>query len=891
MRPYLVRLTLLAAWLVVLSAASLAPGSARATEAPEATDTGLEPLPLVRAPELVEFVQADYPPEALEQQLEETVTLEIEIDEEGNVVDVQVPDPVGHGFDEAAARAARQFRFSPAEDEQGPVPVIIEFEYGFVLDAAEREGAVPEESPEESSTPLPVNLDGMLLEMGTRRPLPDFPVLLPSQEGFQTTTDEEGRFAFRGVPPGTVTLRAAMPGYRPVERELEIREGERTSITLYVRNLSYRDNELVGVYRRKQEEVTRYTLTMEEVKRVPGTFGDPVRVIQSLPGAARSPFGTGALVIRGANPEDTAVYIDGIRVPLIYHLGGIVSVINADLVESVDYLPGGYGVGYGRSLGGVVDVNTRSTYPEQHHAVWSTDLLDSGGLVEGRAGREDRWGYAVAARRSYVDLFIPLFTAGSQYVIEPRWFDYQAKVQRLDLDRGRLDFFLFGFEDVLNVATPDDVAQGTDADAQGDLVSRYSTHRMLANWEHPLGEELELHFTPSFGVDVGEYGLGYDFAGSEEQYLVELRAELPWQPSEAFTLVPGADFIGGTYDFAVEMPFDPFSFADYSPLSEREPWSLEDAGTVLGPDFYLESRLRPLQDPETLLVTAGLRSNYTALEGGFDGWAWEPRGAFRWQLWEQSVFKGSAGLYHQPPMPWEMYRPDGNVQVDYERAWSATVGWEQSVGDALQAEAEVFYKWLDQQLVINWDLQDYSDPYFLNDGVGRVYGAEIIIQRPPVHPLYGWISYTLSRSERNDDPTGDGSWYLFELDQTHILVLVAAWRLPRDFEISIRGQYVTGNPTTPYAGGVYDIDQNFYWPYQTAAYNSQRLPDYSALDLRFEKLFTFRHWQLAAYVDLIHVLHGVNPEFVRYNYDYTESVYVQGLPFIPNPGFDAEFWF
>ena len=69
---------------------------------------------------------------------------------------------------------------------------------------------------------------------------------------------------------------------------------------------------------------------------------------------------------------------------LIYHLGGYVSVLNADLIDQVNYLPGNYGVQYGRSTGGVVDVTTKSDYPEQARISWSTDLLDSGGLIQGR---------------------------------------------------------------------------------------------------------------------------------------------------------------------------------------------------------------------------------------------------------------------------------------------------------------------------------------------------------------------------------------------------------------------------------------------------------------------------------------------------------------------------
>ena len=82
-------------------------------------------------------------------------------------------------------------------------------------------------------------------------------------------------------------------------------------------------------------------------------------------------------------------------------------MLNADLIETVDYLPGSYGVQYGRTLGGVVDVKTKTTFPEQNKFSWSTDVLDSGGLLQVKAGD---YGVAVAARRSYIDLFIPAST-------------------------------------------------------------------------------------------------------------------------------------------------------------------------------------------------------------------------------------------------------------------------------------------------------------------------------------------------------------------------------------------------------------------------------------------------------------------------------------------------
>jgi len=79
----------------------------------------------------VQFVEAPYPDEAFAQGVEGKVLLLLDVDETGKVTNVEVLRPAGYGFDEAAVAAARQFQFSPAEDANGPVPVQLEFEYGF----------------------------------------------------------------------------------------------------------------------------------------------------------------------------------------------------------------------------------------------------------------------------------------------------------------------------------------------------------------------------------------------------------------------------------------------------------------------------------------------------------------------------------------------------------------------------------------------------------------------------------------------------------------------------------------------------------------------------------------------------------------------------------------
>jgi TonB family protein len=850
-----------------------------------------EPLPLTVMPELIQFQQAPYPEQALADQIEGQVGLLLELDETGTVTGVEILTPAGHGFDAAAVEAAKAFRFSPAEDATGPVPVAIEFAYGFVLDAAATEGAEPEEE-----IVFPVNLEGQAVEMVSRQALPEMAISV-LELGTNTTTDENGRFEFRGLPAGKWTVQVSRPGWITSRHTLEVADGEVTSAKLWVKNANYGRNEAVGVYRRKREEVTRRTISVEEIRRIPGTMGDPIRVIQNLPGAARAPFGIGLLVIRGSNPEDSAVYIDGIRIPYIYHLGGLVSVLNSDIIQSVDYLPGGYSVRYGRSTGGVVDVTTRKEAPEQARMTWSTDVLDTGALFEGRFGKNKDHHFAVAARRSYIDKLLPLFLGEAGTLAKPRWMDYQMRYFH-DSERP-FTAFLFGFDDILFIGDQSDT---TGQGGSGDTIGvHYFTHRGLINYKIPLGERLTLSLTPSMGVDGIYTNIGSDIRLDQLQYLFEARSEIEWIPNEKLTLLGGIDLLGGRGEFEVDLPFTPADRLGDDPLTEDEAISFGDKIWAWGPDFYLQAKWRPLQDPEALLIAPGLRTSFVQVQNLYQARGLDPRISTRVRLLPQTFLKAGTGIYTQPPQPFESWSPSGNVDLGMEKSWSSALGLEQRVGQANSIEIEGFYKTMWDLIVDNPNLTDpRKDQLFINEGLGRVYGLELMIRREPIGHFFGWISYTLSKSERLDYPNfsdeaiedarygTDNEWYPFTFDQTHIFVALGGYQMPYGIHASGRFSYVTGNPYTPYSLGIYDIDTDRYSAFPSGDVNSKRMAPYFALDLRIEKTWLFKSAKLDTYLELLNVVKGENPEFIDYNYDYTESRSISGLPFIPSIGFNLE---
>jgi len=872
------------------------PAEQEAGDSAAAQDLG--ELEIIEAPAIVDYVEAPYPEAALEAELEATVIILIELDEAGEVLGVEVPEPVGNGFDEAAVDAVLSMTFSPARTEAGPVPVIFEFAYTFVLQADEEDLA--------KAALAPVNFEGLVRQMGTRKALEGITVTVvldPTEDSYanldelSTQTAADGTFAIRGVPDGKHTVRLLHPDHVTVETEIEILEQTVTAVKLWMRATMYRENELVGVYQKVKEDVTRRTIRIEEVKRIPGTFGDPIKVIQTLPGAARSPFGTGLLVIRGSNPEDSGVYVDGIRIPIIYHLTGTTSVLSPDIIESVDYLPGMYGVEYGRSMGGVVDVRTRSEFSEQGKLTWGTDILDSQFYYEGRIGKEKESGLALGARRSYIDLFIPIFTKGTNFSVKPRYWDYQVKYIPKLGNRQKLEVFAYGFDDILQISTPDDFAQGPDQDTQGDLMTEYLSHRFLIRYEKQFSDELRLSLTPSLGYDFGYFGLGSEFTTRNFTGIAELRGTLAWSPSEYFELVPGIDFIGiyGGFDFA-----SAFSFADINdPLAEREAVAFDGTGLGFSPDSFVKLNLRPFGDDRWLL-TPGLRYshvNVTQTSSLFEsgepskqyGFGLDPRILTRLQLFEGGMLKAGSGLYTQPPQPQETASISEGVSTPrFERAWASSIGFEHQLSQSVQWDVDLFYKQLDNLIVFNEAWTGGAQPIFVNEGIGRAYGLEFIARHNPTGRVFGWGSYTLSKSERRDYP--EDEWYPFDFDQTHIFSIQAGYDLPFDFGLSAQVQYTTGTPTTPYNAGIYDVDGDFYNGFRIGPYNDERQPPYFQTSFRVDKLWTYKRWQLETYLDLLNAIRGVNAEFTSYAYDYSEYAYVRGLPFIPNLGLEAKFW-
>ncbi len=819
---------------------------------------------LTRAPAVVSPATPDYPEAAKARGLSGEVTLELDVSALGEVVGARIVKPAGDGFDEAALAAGRLLRFSPAEIDGKPAAVTLEYRFRF-------------DAPQPAPPPVAAAvLRGVVLERGTREPLAGVAVAVG--DAASTFTDREGRFELAGLPPGPAKVVASDPAHHRFETDEVLEAGKAVEVKYWLRRAVRDAYEAVIVGEREKKEVTSVTITSGEVGRVAGVSGDTVKIVQNLPGVARAPGGFGMLVVRGGNPTDTRVYVDGVEVPLVFHFGGLTSIVPSELVDAVDFEAGNFGVRYGRATGGRIDLRTRDPSSKRLHVVADGNLYHALAMVEGPVG--DDVSVVFAARRSYADAMISAAARSSDAFgvsIAPRYYDYQGKVTWRAGPDDTLRLSVLGVDDRMELT-------GIDTGRLEELDRfRIGTGFVQAtgSWDHRFGEGARARLAIAHGViDISNRFGG--FASERDHFqLTTLRAEASKDLGEALTLAAGTDtrFLPSS-SLQLEYPEipPPNQLPDPDPRKIRALLRLQ----AMEAGLWSEATWKPL---EGLVIVPGVRLEREVL---LNTMTWfDPRLSARYTVRDGTTVKGAAGVYHQPPVPVYLTHEWGNPELHEEGAWHYMAGLEQRVAGPITLDLQLYYKRL-FDLVLPTDTAER----YVNGGTGRSYGAELLLRWNPGGRFFGWLSYSLSRSERDQKvingtimPSGDA------FDQPHNLVALGTLELPElwdGFSAGFRVRYSTGNPYRRTVGAVFDADADRYEPVQEASAGA-RIPDFFQLDLRADKRWIYRTWVLSAYLEVQNATNRKNPEDVAYNYDYSQRGWATGLPLFPSFGIRAEY--
>ena len=729
------------------------------------------PAPALIPPVAVSSTEVAYPPHA---KGEGVVLLELTVQTDGtvsNAVVMQGAEP----FAEQARRAVLAWRFLPARRGSTPVAARIRARVDF--------------HEEQLTTASPI--------AGTTVP---GPVSGPS------------------TPPARGTVAAP-----DVPEEVDVRGARR--------------------------EIGQTTLSATDVREMPGAFGDPFRAIEALPGVIPVVSGLPFFYIRGAPPNDNAYYVDGIRVPLLFHVGIAEGVIHPALIDHVDFFPGAAPAAYGGSAGAVIAGQTRDPATTRHGEA-NVRLLDAGGLVESPLG-DGRGSALVAARYGYPGPVVSAITPS----VRLGYWDYQARVTWRVGERDTLGVFAFGSHDYIGTAS-------TTNGQLGPVVEQLGSdfHRVDLRYDRALVDG-HLRIAATLGYDnqggVGEGGGGA--VTSITNLSAGLRVEAEKKLSATVRLRGGADVRVDDYGFAQGQSTSDQNGSPPPPIPASETAEPPPMNVTAGAHADVVWRIAPRVEIvpgvradvfESTRATGPSGANASTTVPAFDprlstrvtitpAWAWLSTFGLSHQYPALRVGGVPAILLSVPGFPLEdsqlqtVAQASQGVEIALPADFTLTTtgfvsGWS-GLTDLTSSCIQIMPATSPAQ---NGNAAPPPQPVACpNNGPahGVAYGVEVLLRRPLSKRLSGWLSYTLSRSTRDETfitATGSNAQatVVSDYDRTHVLNAILTYDLGRRWRAGARFLFMSGAPYSNLAGNV-----------PVVPYNAYRDPPFYRVDVRLEK--------------------------------------------------------
>lgn len=607
-----------------------------------------------------------------------------------------------------------------------------------------------------------------------------------------------------------------------------------------------------------------YGLDSEDLERTPGGFDDPIRLIQSLPGTvATREYGpnAGNVILRGAAPTESRLYIDGVEVPYLYHFDNYASILPTKMVDNVLIYPSNFGTSYGDAIGGIVALESKEATATEPTVYAQANLIMAGvqAATPVTFRGKDAGVLSLSGRRSFADLYessneqYSLWPAFSDYVLrydirnaEGHHFRWTAlgsmdKYGRYIYDADELDPYERSVNPNLEMKRRFDGgvfrwdwrsatyrARTSVAVMRDDWRASLDTLRGEADSQRRLDRYTWLRHESIVIRDDVEWSVGFDQRlGQVDQQVVASNPN-PVIRNDAPLLSNGVDL-------------------------DRQLWEWRQ-GAWVEPRF---------NKGEWRIVT-GLRLQALPLAQKA---ALDPRvqihRQFDWGKWHIGL-----GQYHQSP-PFD--QPD---LTNFAQSHQASTGLEWRVSEVVMVGGDLWAK----QSSDKW----YVDPT----------GVTLLVDEQAV----GGEAYFSARWERWDGRVGVSSIHsnlLYEDDvynspfsQPFFLNAMLGWQSD-NWMVGARYRISSGLPLTQPVAAVLDATQDLYIP-TYSQFPQERMPNYQKIDVQIARTWKLRNSVLKAYCEAWAVPSSSNYLYPIYNYNFTESQLVVGPAFVPLVGFSWE---
>ena len=615
------------------------------------------------------------------------------------------------------------------------------------------------------------------------------------------------------------------------------------------------------------------------LKSVPGSGGDPLRGLQSLPGMTFADDSEAAPAVRGSRPSDNYVEADFVPVGYLFHADGVISVFNSDLIESFEIYPSAYGPEFSGVTGAVFDSKLRDPKTDRFHGTIDASFLHTGVLVEGPVTGNQS--FYLAGRMSYLDLFVKGQIGeddGIEFKQFPKYSDYQGKYVWQLAGNATLRLQLNGATDDQEIIV---AKESEEIDNEPLLAGRHYEatrfHEQALVWDQAIGSNTSIktalsHLSSDTEAQIGNAG--------EVDLTVDrllLKSHATFVLNESHDLKIGAELAHTDADFTVAFN-DPgctefetdclISGADRRYTDEST--TINSAHVFVKDSWYLNDR--------TTLFPAIVVHGEDYLDKAFI----EPRLAVEYSLSSDTVLTAGTGVYHQSPGFIEVNEVFGNPNLDYIRSLHGVVGLEKTFRDGWSVKSELYYKSLDKLIA------GHDETRYANDGEGYAWGLETLVRKDMGDIFGGWLSLSLSEARRNHKVTGDS--FAFDYDQPVNVSFVTQYKMAELWMLGTKLWVHSGTLYTPVIGATEDDEIEGLFHPEYGKINSARFPTFHRLDIRVEREFARKNGKKnVGYVELLNALDTRNISSYDYNADYSEREEVTQLPRIIAFGFKAEF--
>jgi len=648
-----------------------------------------------------------------------------------------------------------------------------------------------------------------------------------------TATNVYGYYAFN-LPAGEYELLVSYLGYEQSRQKIRITGAQKLNINLSPARQQLKEIVVTGEaedQRLRQSQMGVEKMNIATVNKLPILFGerDVLKSMQLLPGVKAGGEGQSGFSVRGGNLDQNLILLDDAPVYNASHLLGFFSTFNSDAIKDLTLHKGTAPANFGGRLASVVDVRMKEGNNQKYNVSGGLGLIASRLNIEGPL-QEGRSSFLLSGRRTYADVFLRLnddFANNSLY-----FYDFNAKLNYRITDKDHI--YLSGYfgRDVFSF---DDQFGINWGNATGTL--RYTR---LINDKLFLNSSL-IYSNYDYNIGFSTSALDININSGIEDW--NIKQELQYFASNSQEWKVGYNVIYHTVTPGLVNAEE----ADIRSLQKR---GLESAA-------YVSHDWKPNQ---RFNITSGLRISHFAALGGSDYFTLdanravvdtfnpagaaaqyvflEPRLAVSYNLTATSNLKTaytrntqhihlvSNAIASTPTDRWLM--TTNNVAPEVGDQFS--IGYFRNFKEnTYEFSVETYYKWMQNQLDYKDGANDQAtviDPELLL-GDGRAYGLEWLFRKNKGR-FTGWLSYTLSRSERRIDGINQGQWYAVRQDRTHDIAVVALYEFSERFNVSAAWIYQTGNAVT-FPAGKYTIADQVVWLYTER--NGYRMPAYHRLDL------------------------------------------------------------